>query len=123
MFVIQIPTVQDKLVSVLKYAQSICSKNNTEYWFSTWMLFLNTHLGYPLNFFCFSWPPQGGIPLPSSKVGKNRSTRSKNTVRSKRVDLYDGKKHYNGSPEFRYQTLKFEKLKFLDTFLSSFQMV
>ena len=38
-------------------------------------------------YFCFSWPRQGGIPLPSrGKVRKKRITRSKTTVRSKRVN-------------------------------------
>ena len=51
-------------------------------------IFFNTHLGYPLNliFVCHRHV-MGGIPLPSRGiVGKNQNTRSKTTVRSKRLD-------------------------------------
>ena len=50
-------------------------------------LFLNSHLGYPLNFiFVCHRHVMGGIPPPSRGiVGKNRGTWSKTTVRSKRV--------------------------------------
>ena len=52
-----------------------------------YFFFFNTHIGYPIDFiFVFHRHVMGGIPPPSRGiVGKNRSTHSKTTVRSKRV--------------------------------------
>ena len=50
---------------------------------STLLIFLNTHLGYSLNFtVVYHCHVMGGIPPPCRGiVGKNRSTRSKTIVR------------------------------------------
>ena len=67
-------------------------KNEISIFFS--FFFLNSHLGYFLSFI-FVFLCHEGIPPPSrGKVGKNLSTRSKNTVRSKRV----GPLGSNGAP-------------------------
>ena len=60
------------------------------------VFFKNTNLSYPLNFiFALFFATSRGIPLPSrGKVGKNRSPRSKTTVRSKRVSPLGS----NGAP-------------------------
>ena len=74
----------------------------TNYVFYAWnyqgffLLFFFTHLGYSLNFtvVCHC-QVKGGIPPPSRGiVGDNRSTRSKTTVRRKRV----GPLGSNGAP-------------------------
>ena len=65
-------------------------------------VFFYTHLGYPLKFiFVFHSHVMRGIPPPSrGKVGKNWSTRSKTTVRSKRV----GPLGSNGAPLLRFHS-------------------
>ena len=69
------------------------------------LVFFNTHLGCSLNFtvVCHC-QVMGGIPPPSGgMVGKNRSTRSKTTVKSKRV----GPLGSNGAPLLGFHSVIF----------------